>query len=107
MNPETVTSPVSAQSGIHDGIRIDTDGPAAVIFNRAAGPVDLLSYAHGQLVVLNEVLAALARSPESTTLPDALQAILGTATTAIELAADQLARPTEATGTTAEVRSHG
>jgi hypothetical protein len=85
-----IVTPISAQSGIHDAIRVDTDGPPAIVFNSNAGPADLLSYAHGQLVILDEVLRALMSKEEDTALPYALKSILDPATTAIELASNRL-----------------
>jgi hypothetical protein len=85
-----IVTPNSAQSGIHDSIRVHTDGPPAIIFNSNAGPADLLSYAYGQLIILDEVLRALMDRDEDTALPYALKSILAPATTAIELASTRM-----------------
>lgn len=81
-------SSVSAATSIHDAIRIA--GPDAVHFNPAAGPIDLLAYAQGQMTILSELLLALQDTKEAAALPYALRSILEPATTAVELAASQL-----------------
>lgn len=89
---QNTSAPVSAQHGIHDAIRLDTDGPPAVIFNSGAGLEDVLSYAHGQLRILDGVLSALSQRDEGqpTALSYALRAILDPAVQAISLAADRV-----------------
>lgn len=84
--------PVSAQHGIHDAIRMNAEGPPAVIFNPCAGLEDVLSYAHGQLCILDEVLNAMSRSDDADpgALPYALRAILDPAMQALSLAADRV-----------------
>jgi hypothetical protein len=72
---DTATPTISAQNSIHDSIRVDTDGPAAVIFNSAAGVPDLLSYVHGQLVILDEALRLLDRAESDNGLGSALVAV--------------------------------
>lgn len=78
--------PQAAQGDIHDAIRVDTAAPPAVVFNEAAGIPDLLSYAHGQLIILTEVLLALQEVDEPGALPYALRNIVDPAITAIEIA---------------------
>ena len=79
---------ISAQTGIHDAIRLDTDAPPAVVFNAGAGVPDLLAYAHGQLCILDEVLGALSRADGDEALPYALRAVLAPAMEAVNLAAN-------------------
>jgi len=81
--------PQAAQGGMHDAIRVDTDGPPAAIFNPEAGVPDLLSYAHGQLTILTEVLLGLERK-KSPALHYALRAIVAPAVTAIEIATEKV-----------------
>jgi hypothetical protein len=76
----------AAQSAIHDAIRVDTDAPPAVIFNDAAGAPDLLSYAYGQLRILDETLRALQEAGTDDGLPYALRSIVEPAITAIQIA---------------------
>ncbi len=90
-----IVTPISAQSSIHEGIRIGSIEAPAVVFNCKAGPADLLSYAHGQLVILDEVLRALMDKAEDTALPYALKSILDPATTALEIASQRMASPVE------------
>lgn len=77
-----------AQHGIHDTLRRDVHGPSAVIFNSGADLESVLSYAYGQLCILDEVLNALSRQDEAqtTALPYALRGILNPAMAALEVA---------------------
>lgn len=82
--------PISAQTGIHDAIRLDTEAPPAVVFNTGAGVPDLLAYAHGQLCILDEVLGALSSANGDEALPYALRAVLTPAMEAVNLAANAI-----------------
>jgi hypothetical protein len=90
-----IVTPTSAQSSIHEGVRTGASEAPAVVFNCKAGPNELVSYAHGQLVILDEVLRALMDKAEDTALPYALRSILDPATTALELACRRMASPVE------------
>jgi hypothetical protein len=83
---EDTAPTTSAQSNIHDSIRVETSGPPAVIFNPAAGVPDLLSYVHGQLVILDEALRLLDRAESDNGLGSALVAVLQSAMRAVEIA---------------------
>lgn len=79
----------SPQTGIHDGLLIDTDVPSAVVFNPEAGVPALLSYAHGQLVILDEVLNRFDKLEPDNALGYALRAVLSPAMDALHIAAQK------------------
>lgn len=81
--------PADAQHDIHDTLRRDVHAPSAVIFNSGADLESVLSYAYGQLCILDEVLNALSRQDEgqTTALPYALRGVLNPAMAAVEVAA--------------------
>ncbi|MBV8501942.1 MAG: hypothetical protein JO006_09505 [Paucibacter sp.] len=79
---------IGAAASIHDAIRIT--GPDAVVFNPIAAPLDLVAYAHGQMVVLRDVLFSLGEDNDHEPLHNALRSIIEPAITALRLASSEM-----------------
>jgi hypothetical protein len=83
----------SATASLHEGIVIDTDTPA-VIFNPAADAGALMSFAHGQLSIMEGILLHMSSKDHGDDpIADPLLSLIRPAMAALQNAAAKLNNP--------------